>query len=322
MVFAPSPMLSVTVESKGDLPDVHLHAGGQGFWLARMIAELGVEVTLCGTFGGETGEVLHTLIERASVAVHRVAAEPANAAEIHDRRGGESVTVAEMPATPLSRHVVDELFGAALVEGLTATVCVLGGPTAPDVLPPDVYRRLAADLVSNGKTVVADLSGEFLTAVLDGGISIIKASHEDLVADGQARSGEAADLADAIGRLHARGAGTVVVSRADLPALAMLDDEIVEVVSPRLEPVEVRGAGDSMTAGIAVAVARGQGLDSALRLGAAAGSLNVTRRGLGSGQRGDIERLAGQVFLRRFRPGEPTPQVATPDDLAARVGRL
>lgn len=315
-------MLSVSVETKGGVPDVHLHAGGQGFWLARMIAELGIDVTLCGTFGGESGDVLHTLIQRAGVAVHRVTAEHANPAEIHDRRGGQPVTVAEMPPTPLSRHEVDELFGAALVEGLTATVCVLGGPAAPDVLAPDVYRRLAADLVSNGKTVIADLSGEFLTAVLDGGISIVKASHEDLVADGLARSGDAADLADAITRLHARGAATVVVSRGDQPALAMLDDEIVEVVSPRLEPVEVRGAGDSMTAGIAVAVARGQGLEGALRLGAAAGSLNVTRRGLGSGQRRDIETLAEHLSLRCFRPGEPTPQVATPDDLAARVGPL
>jgi 1-phosphofructokinase len=315
-------MLSISVETKGDAPDVHLHAGGQGFWLARMIAELGVPVTLCGTFGGETGEVLETLIQRENVAVHRVSAEHGNAAQIHDRRGGEPVTVAEMPSEPLSRHEVDELFGAALVEGLSASVCVLGGPITPGLLPPDFYRRLAADLVSNGRMVVADLSGQLLTAVLDGGISIIKVSHEDLVADGVAASAEIPDLVDAIKRLHDQGAQSVIVSRAEQPALATLDDQIVEVVVPRLEPVEMRGAGDSMTAGIAVAVARGHGLAHALRLGAAAGGLNVTRRGLGTGQRGDIERLADQVALRQLPRGEPAPQVATPDDLAARVGPL
>lgn len=322
MVLAPSPHLTVSVETKGDAPDVHLHAGGQGFWLARMIAELGVRVTLCGTFGGETGTVLRPLIEREGVAVHPVAAESGNAADIVDRRSGQPVTVAEMSVVPLSRHEVDELFGAALVEGLSAAVCVLGGPTEPGLLPADFYRRLAADLVSNGKMVIADLSGELLGAVLDGGISIVKVSHEDLVTDGGAGSSDAADLADAIDRLRARGATTVVVSRAELPALATLDGEIVEVLVPRLEPVEVRGAGDSMTAGLAVGLARGEGLDGALRLGAAAGALNVTRRGLGTGQRGDIEKLADQVHLRPFERGEPAPQLATPDDLAARVRPL
>jgi len=322
MVLAPSPLLTISVETKGDKPDVHLHAGGQGFWLARMIAELGVPVTLCGTFGGETGEVLDTLIQRENVAVHRVPAEHGNAAEIHDRRGGQPVTVVQMSSEPLSRHEVDELFGAALVEGLSASVCVLGGPITPGLLPADFYRRLAADLVSNGRMVVADLSGDLLSAVLDGGISIVKVSHEDLVSDGVAASADVADLVDAVRRLRQRGAQEVVVSRAEQPALATLGGEILEVVVPRLEPVERRGAGDSMTAGIAVAVARGHGLDRALRLGAAAGGLNVTRRGLGTGQRGDIERLADQVALRECHVGEPAPQVATPDDLAARVGPL
>jgi hypothetical protein len=37
LVFAPAPLLTITIERRGEDPDVHLHAGGQGFWLARMI---------------------------------------------------------------------------------------------------------------------------------------------------------------------------------------------------------------------------------------------------------------------------------------------
>ena len=42
-VFTPSPLLTVTIELGTDRPEVHLHAGGQGFWVARLAAE----VTLC-----------------------------------------------------------------------------------------------------------------------------------------------------------------------------------------------------------------------------------------------------------------------------------
>ena len=46
-VFAPSPVLTVTIEAGPDRPEVHLHPGGQGFWVARMAANLGAEVVLC-----------------------------------------------------------------------------------------------------------------------------------------------------------------------------------------------------------------------------------------------------------------------------------
>lgn len=61
-VFTPVPMLTVTVEEADTGTELHLHAGGQGFWIARLLAELGVDVTLCATFGGETGRVVRCLL--------------------------------------------------------------------------------------------------------------------------------------------------------------------------------------------------------------------------------------------------------------------
>jgi 1-phosphofructokinase len=322
VVFAPSPLLTVTIECKGDAPDVHLHAGGQGFWLARMIAALGVPVTLCGSFGGETGVVVRTLIEQEGVAVRGIDAEAENAAYVHDRRDGKRMPVAEMAPAPLSRHEIDELYAVTLVESLEADVCVLGGPSGPDLLPSDTYRRLAADLMRGNKTVVADLSGKPLREALEGGVVALKVSDEELRAEG-VTTDRIEDLVTTMRSLRAAGAEHVVVSRGDQPALAMADgnDRVVEVISPRLEPVDVRGAGDAMTAGLATALARGESWEAALRLGAAAGSLNVARRGLGTGRRQEIERLAAYVQLRPLDVAahkEPV-ATATPEDLAALV---
>jgi 1-phosphofructokinase len=90
----------------------------------------------------------------------------------------------------------------------------------------------------------------------------------------------------------------VIVSRAAEPALALLEDRLVEVAGPRFQARDHRGAGDSMTAGLAVGFAQGLGLEAVLRLAAAAGTLNVTRHGLGSGRRDSIEAIASRIEIR------------------------
>jgi 1-phosphofructokinase len=298
MVFAPSPQLTVTIEQLGEEPDVHLHPGGQGVWQARMITSLGVPVTLCATLGGEIGRVLQPLIEAEGIDLQVVSGHSGNGVYVHDRRGGKRIVLAESPGDPVPRHDLDELYGLALTEGLRTDISLLSGPASERVVDTDTYRRLASDLSRNGVRVMADLSGAYLSCVLEGGVSFLKVSHDELVRDGRAADDSDAELIRAIRDLHEQGAEAIVVSRADRPALALLEDGLVEVVLPKLEAADPRGAGDSMTAGAAAVLAGGGDLATAIRTGAAAGALNVTRRGLGTGRVDVIQRLMERVALR------------------------
>ena len=132
-------------------------------------------------------------------------------------------------------------------------------------------------------------------AALEGGLDVLKMSHEELLREGRTASAGTEDVIDAMRRLRTAGAAAVVVSRAEDSTLALVDDEVVEVDAPRLEAVDHRGGGDSLTAGITAGLARGVHLVEALRVGAAAGALNVTRRGLASGSRTAIEQVADHV---------------------------
>jgi 1-phosphofructokinase len=299
-VFAPAPLLTVTIESKPDDSrddEVHLHAGGQGFWISRLVVELGVDVVLCGSFGGETGRVVRALIEAEGVTVRGIAANGSNGTYVHDRRAGQRVETASMVGDPLTRHELDELYGIMLLEGMESDVTVLGGPTGPPIIPPSTYRRLAVDLRANGGKVIADLSGDPLGEVLEGGVDVLKVSEEELVDEGRITDSDPAAVAAALHVLVTEGASHVVATRAEEPALALVDDSLVVVQPPQLTAADHRGAGDSLTAGIAATLATGGDLLEGLRLGAAAGALNVTRRGLATGRRAEIERLAAHVEI-------------------------
>jgi 1-phosphofructokinase len=310
MVFSPAPELTVTIEAGGSgdaatSPDIHLHAGGQGVWQARMIRSLGVEVVMCAMLGGEPGQVLRPLIVAEEIDLRAIEASERNAAYVHDRRDGTRRELARAPGEPLSRHTLDELYSLTLAEGLRARVSVLSGVQDIRVVPADVYRRLAGDLTRNGCKVVADLSGAYLNAVVVGRPALVKVSHEQLINDGRASDDSAESLVAAMRTLRENGAQSVVVSRADQPALAMVEDDVVEVQMPNLEAADSRGAGDSMTAGAAAVLAAGGELMHAIRTGAAAGALNVTRHGLGTGRADAITGLLERVRLTRFPSGEP-----------------
>ena len=157
-VLAPSPIYTVTIEAAaGAEPKIHFHAGGQGFWIARMVDRLGARAVLCAPLGGETGAVLRTLIEREGVALEAVPCQGWNGGYVHDRRGGERRCLAEVPSPRLTRHEVDDLYDATLVAGLAARVAVLTGPWPEGAVPAHVYERLPRDLGGNGVAVVADL---------------------------------------------------------------------------------------------------------------------------------------------------------------------
>jgi 1-phosphofructokinase len=300
-VFAPSPLFTVTIESGPDRPEVHLHAGGQGFWVARLAATLGAEVVFCSALGGEPGGVLKGLIEAEPLTLRAADAATPNGVYIHDRRSGTRVEIVRVDSRPLGRHAADQLYGIALGAGLDADVTMVTACQPDDILDAEIFRRLVSDLRANGRLVIADLTGSPLRAALAGGVELLRISDEELVLDHYAASDARTDLVAAARELQAAGARQVLVSRGSAPALLVGDGTKgteAELVPPVFEALDHRGAGDSMFAATGVGLARGMGMIEALRLGMAAGSLNATRRGLGTGTRDEIERLATHVIVR------------------------
>ncbi|PRZ02676.1 1-phosphofructokinase [Isoptericola sp. CG 20/1183] len=300
-VVAPEPQLTIEIETdrSREAPEIHLHPGGQGLWVATMARSLDAEVVVCGPFGGETGEITAHLARSRGLVV-RTPAQGGGGTLLRDRRGGGEPELVTVPPQPLDRHGIDDFYSISLVGALESDVCVLTGNQHDVGIPPDHLARLAHDVASSGTPVVADLSGDLATAVGREAIAVLKMSDQEMVATGVADDDSVAALRRAGEAWVADGPGAVVVSRAGDPTLLVTTEDAWTLTTPEVSTVDHRGAGDSMTAGIAVGLARGLPLTEAVRLGAAAGALNVARHGLGTGRRGEIEAFAARVSVEEI----------------------
>lgn len=299
-VFGPHPLLSITVESRpgsgGD--EIHLHAAGQGVWVARMAAELGAAPVLCGFIGGETGTALRPLLQRLPIELRLVETAASSGSYLHDRRSGERVPLALSASASPSRHEIDALFSSAVAAALDSSVLALCGPFPSEALPLEVYANLVADVRANGTPVIVDLSPPRLESALEGGPDLVKINDWELAryiegpVDTPERMRAAAQL------LLDAGAGAAIITRAGEPALVLRGKEAWELVPPRFERGSREGCGDSMMGALAACIAAGTGWEETLRIGAAAGAANFLRHGLGTASREVVEDLARKVELR------------------------
>ena len=298
-VFAPHPLLSITIEDRGpEGDDIHLHAAGQGVWVARMAGELGAEPVLCGFIGGETGSVLRPLLDRLPGERRLIETGGNSGCYVLDRRSGERRLISESHSPPPSRHELDELVSAACAAALDCDAFVVCNPYPGDALPLEVFASIVTDVGENGVPVLVDLSSPRLESALEGRPDLVKLNDWELAAV-RLRPGRhpRASCGQAAERLRDAGAGMVVVTRGGEPALVLRGEEAWTLTPPRFDRGFREGCGDSMMGGVAASLASGAEWRQALVTGAAAGAANFLRHGLGSGSDRVVEDLVPRVTL-------------------------
>lgn len=305
-VFAPDPLLSITIERRGSGDDIHVHAAGQGVWLSRMAAELGAHPVLCCFLGGETGHTMAPLLEAQPGERRIVRTGGSSGCYVIDRRGGERRLIAASRRPPPHRHEVDDLVAATCSAALSSAVLAIGNPFPAEDLPHDVYETLVANTRAAGIPVLVDLSSPRLEHALRGRPDLVKINDWELAqfvsgpVDGERALVAAQAVRDA-------GAAAIAVTRAGAPILVLAEGEGPwEIVPPRFTHGFREGCGDTMMGATAAGLAQGMSLRDALVLGAAAGAGNFLRHGLGTGTAATVRELTGQIEVRAYS-GAPVP---------------
>jgi fructose-1-phosphate kinase PfkB-like protein len=148
--------------------------------------------------------------------------------------------------------------------------------------------------------VVFDASGSSLAAGIKAQPTVVKPNRDELFE----LTGEMViTIADArrVASLIYDQYGTMVVATLGaLGAVAVLGETSYHIPIIPVQVVNAAGAGDAITAGLALALSQGLPLEEGLRTGFAAATASLLTSSTGECDPQDVERLKNEVMLERI----------------------
>ena len=245
--------------------------GGKGVNVARVLSRFTGHARLFGfdfdgdPVGAELAGLLPCQLIRLNAPLRvnlKIREDSGRTIEINER--GAAVTAESL-------HILEETLLSRCVPGDWA---VLSG-SLPAGAPVDYYGRLCAMLKETGCHVAVDASGPALAQALSAGPDLIKPNAREFFDLTGARAEDRPNALSACRELHRQGVGMICLSLG--PAGALLSRQEGAFFCPAADvPVRgVIGAGDSMLAGLLLALEKGMEMGEALRFASAVAGASI-----------------------------------------------
>jgi 6-phosphofructokinase 2 len=311
MAIAAPPIVTLTMNPAIDLsagferlvPEEKLRCqaatyapGGGGINVARAIHALGGDALALFPAGGPPGELLKRLLDAEGVR-HR--ALPIAAWTRTNLNTQEMVTGRQfrflMPGASLAEAEWRAVLATLATLSPAPRYLVVSGSLPPGV-PVDFYAQVAPRAARAGTKVILDTSGEPLRRAVEHGVHLLKPSRREF----EELTGEKT-TDDA--RLRAAARRLIDARRCEILVLSLGADGVVwasasgggRLRAPRVPVRSTVGAGDSLVAGIVLALSEGRALPDAIAHGVAAATASVMNPGTELCRAADVARLYGEI---------------------------
>ena len=266
--------------------------GGGGVNVSRAIKKLGGKSLLLYPAGGLTGKRLQQLLDEEGLD-HRplpIVGMIRESLVILEESTGQQYRFG-MPGPKLKKIEWESFLQKLAVIAPPPDYVVASGSLPPGV-PPDFYAQVARVGKKKGTKTIVDVSGKALKEALEEGVFLIKPNvreFRELV--GEEIKEESQIKAEAQKMVKNGRCEVLVISLGAAGALVVSEEFAEHILPPTVPIVSKVGAGDSMVAGIALSLARGNPLRESVLFGVAAGTAAVMTPGTELCRREDAERL-------------------------------
>ncbi|MCE5314646.1 MAG: 1-phosphofructokinase [Armatimonadota bacterium] len=282
--------------------NVETDAGGKGINCSRMLQRLGVETAALAFLGGDTGDFIKMVVEKAGVALDYVQTDrPTRTCVAVEESANVPATTFNERGGPIEHKELVAMLEKVKDVSRRSKYMVFGG-SVPTGVNQDVYRVMIEIAQAGGAKSVLDADGEALVEGLKAKPFMIKPNRDEAERLLGVQFESIADVARGALSLAERGIELVIISLGKQGAVACYEKVIYYAATPAVKVVSTIGSGDSLTAGILWALESGKTIQDALKAGCAAGAATAMSNGVDIGSKEDVDRLISEVKVTITEP--------------------
>ena len=279
-------------------------AGGRGIIASRVLSSFGLKTLAILTSGGVHGQQFEKLLSSCGfpVEVVRISADIRTNFTIMDKHG-LTIKLNEL-GPPITDAELDQIEQAVARKLNKATWLMLCGSIPPGVSP-DFYCKLIKMARERNINTLLDTDGEALTRGIEAGPTVVKPNQQEAERLLNRALLTRAHFLEAVTRIRAMGAESVLLSLGSRGAVAANNARIVEALPPRIDVLSPIGAGDAMAAAYVWAVNKKKDFGDAVRWSVATATASAKLPGVSVATLDQAKEIYRNVEMRDVAAAVP-----------------
>ncbi|MGF1754767.1 1-phosphofructokinase [Vibrio makurazakiensis] len=273
------------------------HAAGKGVNVAKVLSELGADVTVTGFLGQDNQELFCQLFESMGATDKFVRVEGSTRINVKLVETSGEVSDINFPGVKVTPIAIEQfertLFGLAVDH----EYFVIAG-SLPQGISPTLCASWIKKLHDMGKKVLFDSSRDALAAGLDANPWLIKPNDEELAQFVGRDLHTAEQCRAAASELANKGIDNIVVSMGAEGVMWLHQNEWLQAKPPRMEVVSTVGAGDTLVAGLCWGHMQQLPKNDLLSFATALSALAVSQVGVGLTSQQELDSIQNQIQLQ------------------------
>lgn len=293
-----NPAIDKSTSVKSIVPDKKLRCappkfepGGGGVNVSRAIRKLDGKSSAIYLAGGYSGKFFESLLDAEGIEsiVVPIAEHTRENMIVVDESSNLQYRFG-MPGPTIRQAELEQVLQLFEVE--TGVEYIVASGSLPDGVNDDFFYRLAMIARQKKAKLIIDTSGEPLRKAINEGVYMIKPNIGELSRlHGVEELHDEDIISSAQAIIKNGGAEVIVVSMGASGGMLITKDEVINSPSPTVRKRSTVGAGDTMVAGMVLAMLNGWSWRDVLRYGIAAGTATTMNSGTELCNKKDVERL-------------------------------
>ena len=277
--------------------DVRSDVSGKGINVSIVLKNLGEETMCLGFNYSDGAQTVENSLGNQEIAYDFVGVEGELRINVKIFDSSQKV----MSEFNENGHWVPEKSVEGLLEKLDeywnkTEIMVLDG-SVPKGVPKDIYRRIIEKANEKGIKTVLDAANELLLEGIKGKPYLIKPNIDEFSMALGRKIEKQEEIIAAAREIIETGVSYVCISMGEKGALMVSKDKALLAPPLKLDIKGIQGAGDSLVAGICMAMKHGKSMEDMLRYAVAAAGGSLLREGTQLCVKEDFERLLDQVVI-------------------------